>query len=216
MGAPFRLPVRGKVLIARRKPPVGAARFGGQRYTFSMDTDQPIQLSPARFAVLNILLCTAAISFLVWLIYFHEGDPDAGPSILPMFSALFNTGSALLLAAGLWAIKSGRRVLHQQLMLSAFLVSALFLVNYVYYHYSAGDTFFMGTGFIRPIYFFILISHIVLSVVILPLILTSIYLALSGRIATHKKWARFTWAGWMYVSVTGVVVYFMLHVVDWT
>ena len=181
-----------------------------------MDQDQPIQLSPARFAVLNALLCTTALSFLVWLIYFHEADTDAGPSILPFFSALFNTGSALLLALGLWAIKSGRRLLHQQLMLSAFLVSALFLVNYVYYHFSAGDTAFTGTGFIRPVYFFILISHILLSVVILPLILTAIYLALSGRIATHKKWARFTWVGWMYVSVTGVLVYLMLHVADWS
>ncbi|MEE3328440.1 MAG: DUF420 domain-containing protein [Myxococcota bacterium] len=180
-----------------------------------MDPDQPIKLSPARFAVLNVLLCTTAIFFLVWLIYFHQGSEEAGPSVLPMLSALFNTGSALLLVAGLWAIRTRRRVLHQQLMLSAFLVSALFLVNYVYYHYSAGDTLFTGTGFIRPVYFFILISHIILSVVILPLILTVIYLALSGRIATHKKWARVTWAGWVYVSVTGVLVYLMLHVVDW-
>ncbi|MEE3326129.1 MAG: DUF420 domain-containing protein [Myxococcota bacterium] len=181
-----------------------------------MDPDQPIKLSPARFAVLNVLLCTTAITFLVWLIYFHEGAGEAGPSILPMFSALFNSASAVLLAAGLWAIKTKRRSLHQQLMLSAFLVSALFLVNYVYYHYTAGDTHFMGTGLIRPVYFFILITHILLSVVILPLILTVIYLALSGRIASHRKWARFTWAGWMYVSVTGVLVYFMLHVVNWT
>ena len=180
-----------------------------------MDTDQSIKLSPARFAVLNALLCTAAISFLVWLIYFHEGSQAAGPSILPMFSALFNTGSALLLVAGLWAIKNQKRVLHQQIMLSALLVSALFLVNYIYYHYSAGDTHFTGTGLIRPFYFFILISHILLSVVILPMILTSIYLALSGRLASHKRLARFTWAGWMYVSVTGVIVYFMLHVIDW-
>lgn len=181
-----------------------------------MDSDQPITLSPARFAVLNGVLCTTAISFLVWLIYFHEGSAESGPSVLPMFSAIFNTVSALLLASGLWAIKTKRRGLHQQLMLSAFLVSALFLVNYIYYHYTAGDTLFTGTGLIRPVYFFILISHILLSVVILPLILTVIYLALSGRIATHRKWARFTWVGWMYVSVTGVVVYFMLHVVNWT
>ena len=181
-----------------------------------MDSDQPITLSPARFAVLNGVLCTTAISFLVWLIYFHEGSVESGPSVLPMFSAIFNTVSALLLAIGLWAIKTKRRGLHQQLMLSAFLVSALFLVNYIYYHYTAGDAHFTGTGLIRPVYFFILISHILLSVVILPLILTVIYLALSGRIATHRKWARFTWVGWMYVSVTGVVVYFMLHVVNWT
>ncbi|MFP6640103.1 MAG: DUF420 domain-containing protein [Myxococcota bacterium] len=181
-----------------------------------MDSTKRIRLSPARFAVLNAVLCTLAIGFLVWLIYFHEGSGSGSGTLLPLFSAIFNSTSAALLAAGLWAIKSGKRVLHQQLMLSALLVSGLFLVNYVYYHYSAGDTHFLGTGVIRPIYFFILISHIVLSIVILPMIMTSIYLALTDRIASHKRFSRFTWTGWMYVSVTGVLVYLMLHVIEWS
>lgn len=181
-----------------------------------MDSTEKIRISPGRFAVLNGVLCTAAIGFLIWLIYFHEGAGSGGSKLQPMLSAIFNSASATLLAVGLWAIRRGRRVLHQQLMISAFLVSTLFLVNYVYYHYVAGDTHFLGTGMIRPVYFFILISHIVLSVVILPMILTSLYLALTNRIALHKKFSRFTWAGWMYVSVTGVIVYFMLHVMDWS
>ncbi|MAI80714.1 MAG: hypothetical protein CL917_17370 [Deltaproteobacteria bacterium] len=181
-----------------------------------MESQKRLSLSPARFAVLNAGLCSAAIGFLVWLIYFHEGAGSDGPSILPMFSAIFNSISACLLLGGLWAIRHQKRRLHQQLMLSALLVSALFLVNYIYYHYSAGDTYFLGTGFIRPVYFVILISHVVLSVVILPMILTAIYLALSDRLALHKRFARWTWGGWMYVSVTGVVVYFMLHVITWT
>ena len=174
------------------------------------------QISPKRFALINAVICTAAGGFLVWLIYFLEGSPGGGHSVLPAFNALFNSISALLLVAGLKAIRAGKRALHKQLMFSALVFSALFLANYIYYHYSQGDTLFQGQGFIRPIYFAILISHVVLSIVVLPMILTSVYLALSGRFATHKRFSRWTWGGWMYVSVTGVLVYLMLHVVDWS
>ena len=100
-------------------------------------------------------------------------------------------------------------------MLSALLASALFLVSYVAYHALQGDTLFSGTGLIRPIYFFILISHIALSAVVFPAILWTLYLALTDRIDRHRRLARWTWAGWMYVSVTGIVVFLMLHVIDW-
>ena len=102
-----------------------------------------------------------------------------------------------------------------QLMLAAFASSALFLVNYIYFHYSHGDTHFAGFGIIRPIYFTVLISHIVLSMVTFPMILTSLYLGLTNRLETHRRLSKWTWTGWMYVSVTGVVVYFMLHVIGW-
>ena len=180
-----------------------------------MTSTDPVQLSPGRFALINAIVCSGAVGFLVWLIYFHEGASGGGDSRLPAFNALFNSISALLLVAGLRAIKSGKRALHKQLMLSALVFSTLFLVNYIYYHYSQGDTPFQGQGAIRPVYFFLLISHIVLSIVALPMILTSVYLALSGRFALHKRVSRWTWAGWMYVSVTGVLVYLMLHVIDW-
>ena len=180
-----------------------------------MASTDPVQISPGRFALINGVVSTAAISFLVWLIYFHEGSASPGDSRLPAFNALFNSISAVLLVAGLRAIKSGKRALHKQLMLSALVFSTLFLINYIYYHYSQGDTLFQGQGAIRPVYFALLISHIVLSIVVLPMILTSLYLALSGRFASHKRLSRWTWAGWMYVSVTGVLVYLMLHVIDW-
>ncbi|MCS5636741.1 MAG: DUF420 domain-containing protein [Myxococcota bacterium] len=180
-----------------------------------MDSKDVVQISPGRFALINAVISTGAVGFLVWLIYFHEGSPEGGDSSLPAFNALFNTISALLLLAGLRAIKAGKRALHKQLMLSALVFSALFLVNYIYYHYSQGDTLFQGQGAIRPVYFALLISHVVLSIVVLPMILTSLYLALSGRFASHKRFSRWTWGGWMYVSVTGVLVYLMLHVVDW-
>lgn len=172
-------------------------------------------LSPRQFAVLNAVVTVLALGFLFWLIYFHESDPTAGPSRLPAFNALFNGIAATLLVAGLRAIRAGRRKLHQHLMVSALVASALFLVNYIAYHYGYGDTKFVGTGAIRPFYFFLLISHIALSTVVFPAILTSIYLALSGRLEQHKRLARFTWAGWMYVSLTGIAIYFMLHVIVW-
>ncbi len=174
-------------------------------------------LTPRQFALLNAVISVVAIGFLVWLVYGHEG-PDAGGSskTLPALNATFNATAACLMALGLRAIRAGRRRTHQQLMTAAFAASALFLLNYVYYHYSQGDTKFAGTGAIRAFYLFILASHILLSAVVFPMILTSFYLALSGRIAQHKKLSRFTFAGWMYVSVTGVAVFFMLHVIDWT
>ena len=92
---------------------------------------------------------------------------------------------------------------------------ALFLANYIYYHFSQGDTHFAGQSVVRPIYFTVLISHVLLSVVTFPMILTSFYLGLSNRLVTHRRLSKWTWAGWMYVSVTGVVVYFILHVIRW-
>ena len=96
-------------------------------------------------------------------------------------------------------------------MLSALGFSAAFLVSYLIYHTFHGDTRFLGEGWIRPIYFFILISHVMLSAVMLPLILTSLYFAFSGRFNLHPKVARITLPIWLYVSITGVVVYLMLH-----
>ena len=156
------------------------------------------------------------MSFLVWLIYFHEGDGSVSRGAsLPLINAILNSTSALLISVGLWAIKQRKRTLHMQLMLAAFASSALFLVNYIYYHFSHGDTHFTGHGIVRPIYFAVLISHVLLSVVTFPMTLTSIYLGLSNRLVTHRRVSKWTWAGWMYVSVTGVVVYLMLHVIGW-
>ncbi len=180
-------------------------------------TESLTKLAPRQFALLNAALSGAALAFLVWLIYFHEGQPSgAGSRLLPALSALFNACAAILLAFGLRAIRRGERRRHQQLMMGAFGASALFLINYIYYHSTAGDTPFPGQGLIRPVYFFILITHIVLSAIVLPMIFTSFYLALSDRLPAHRRFSRWTWAGWMYVSVTGVLIFFLLHVIDWS
>jgi putative membrane protein len=171
-------------------------------------------LTPKQFGTTNALVTLAAMSFLVWLVYFHEGNGSVPRAAsLPLINAILNGTSAVLISVGLWAIRQRKRTLHMQLMFAAFASSTLFLVNYIYYHFSHGDTHFAGQGVVRPIYFAVLISHVLLSMVTFPMILTSFYLGLSNRLVTHRRLSRWTWAAWMYVSVTGVVVYFMLHVI---
>jgi len=173
-------------------------------------------LSPRRFAVINAIVTVGALGFLVWLIYFHDEPASGGSTQLPALNAFFNAVATSLLVAGRVAIARGQRRPHAQRMVAALAASALFLVTYIYYHAGYGDTKFAGEGLVRPVYFFILISHIGLSAVVFPAILTSLYLAVSGRIAQHKRVARLTWAGWMYVSVTGIVIWLMLHVIPWS
>ncbi len=181
-----------------------------------MPAFRAISLTPRQFGAANALVTLTAMSFLVWLIYFHEGSGSASQDAsLPLINAILNGTSALLISVGRWAIMQRRRTLHMRLMLAAFASSALFLVNYIYYHFSHGDTQFQGQGVVRPIYFSVLISHVLLSVVTFPMILTSLYLGLSNRLVAHRRLSKWTWAGWMYVSVTGVLVYFMLHVIHW-
>ena len=182
----------------------------------SVSRPRPLLLTPKAFGITNAVVTLAALSFLVWLVYFHDGTDSASTGVsLPLINAILNATSAVLISVGRWAIRRGRRTLHMRLMFFGFLASTLFLANYVYYHYSHGDTLFMGQGLIRPVYFTLLISHIALSMVTLPMILTSFYLGLSDRLAAHRRLSPWTWAGWMYVSITGVVVYLMLHVIRW-
>ncbi len=181
-----------------------------------MPSPSRIHLTPMQFGATNAVVTLTAMSFLVWVVYFHEGDGSisraTGP---PLLNAILNGTSAVLISFGLWAIKQRKRTLHMRLMLSAFASSALFFSNYIYYHFSQGDTHFAGQGLVRPIYFTVLISHVLLSIVTFPMILTSLYLGLSNRLVAHRRLSRWTWAGWMYVSVTGVLVYLMLHVIRW-
>lgn len=130
---------------------------------------------------------------------------------LPAVNATLNFLATLCLLGGLVAIKAKQIIRHRNFMLSAFVISSLFLITYCLYHAAHGDTLFLGTGIIRPIYFFVLISHIILSVVALPLILISFFFSLTNQITIHKKWARITWPIWFYVSVTGVLVYLLLR-----
>jgi putative membrane protein len=130
---------------------------------------------------------------------------------LPTLNALLNGASAVLLTTGWLAIRRRRIALHRACMLGAFCVSALFLVSYVVYHALAGSRAFTGQGWIRPVYFAVLISHVVLAAAMVPFVLTTLYRALGADFPRHVRLARATLPVWIYVSVTGVVVYVMLY-----
>lgn len=129
----------------------------------------------------------------------------------PPLNAALNAVASVLLVAGFFFVRSKRIAAHKACMLSAVSVSAVFLVSYLYYHYHAGSTPFPGQGFVRGLYFTILITHATLAAVILPLIVITLTFALRGKIARHRRLARWTLPLWFYVSVTGVVIYWMLY-----
>ena len=171
-------------------------------------------------AARNIIGISAAISiFLVWFIYFKTpaevGSRSGMISMLPVLNATFNTLSAVCLTLGFFAIRNKKTATHKRFMVTALVFSALFLSSYLLYHHYHGDTQFIATGIIRPIYFFILVTHIVLSIVVLPMVLITVYHALRGTISMHKKIARITFPIWLYVSVTGVLVFLMLNVFNY-
>jgi putative membrane protein len=129
---------------------------------------------------------------------------------LPPIYATINGITAVVLVAGVLAIKNGNRTLHQRLMTTAIALSLAFLVMYVAYHMTTDSTKFGGEGIIRLIYFFILFSHILLSVAVIPLVLITYVRALAERFDRHKKIAKITFLIWLYVAVTGVIVYLMI------
>ena len=132
-------------------------------------------------------------------------------SDLPTLNAVLNFTAAVLLAAGFYFIKQRRIEAHKRCMVGALIVSAAFLTSYVIYHSYAGSVPFTGQGWIRPVYFFILITHVILAIVIVPMVLRTAYLGLGARFDKHVPIARKTFPLWMYVSVTGVIVYLMLY-----
>ncbi len=137
--------------------------------------------------------------------------PNVEPlSFLPPIYASINGFTAVLLVASVVAIKNGKRKLHEQLNTTAIICSALFLVMYVAYHMTSNSTPFGGEGIIRYVYFFILITHILLSIIIIPLVLITFMRARLGNFPQHKKIAKITFPLWLYVAVTGVVVYLMI------
>ena len=161
---------------------------------------------------LILAVSAAALLFLVWLIYFKApaATEVAWVSNLSAVNAALNSLSTVFLLLGFREIRARNLAKHMRFMISAFITSALFLVSYIVYHHFVGDTPFTGQGFIRPVYFFILISHIVLSIFVVPLVLSSFLFAFSGKFSTHRKVSKWTFPIWLYVSVTGVMVFFML------
>lgn len=126
-------------------------------------------------------------------------------------NATLNGTSGVLLACGYVAIRSGKRQTHKKFMISAFVTSCAFLISYLVYHYRVGHVAFTGQGWVRPVYFTILISHTILAVVIVPMILITLRRAWLGRFDRHRIIARWTLPLWFYVSATGVIVYLMVY-----
>jgi putative membrane protein len=131
-------------------------------------------------------------------------------SLAPLNSML-NAVAAIFLLAGFYCIRRKWLRAHRALMLSAFAVSATFFISYVIYHYHVGDVRFQGQGWVRPVYFTILISHVLLAAAIVPLVLVTLSRALNGHFRRHRQIARWAWPIWIYVSITGVIVYLMCY-----
>jgi putative membrane protein len=134
---------------------------------------------------------------------------------LPTVNALLNATATVLLVVGYLLIRRGRREAHRRVMLAAFACSSLFLVSYLVYHAQVGSVKFTGTGTARTVYFAILLSHTVLAALVPVLAPLTLGLGLKGRLERHRKLARWTLPIWLYVSVTGVVVYWMLYRLSW-
>lgn len=163
---------------------------------------------------LIIILLSILIPVVVALLYsvkLKDFGVEVTPlRFLPPIYASINGLTAVLLIYAVYAIKNGKRELHEKLMKFAIACSVSFLVMYVAYHMTAEDTKFGGVGTIRYVYFFILITHILLSIIIIPLVLVTYVRALSQRFDKHKKLAKITFPIWLYVAVTGVIVYLMI------
>lgn len=159
-----------------------------------------------------IVIASIAIPAVVALLYFAPKLHLEGSffKLLPLLNAVFNGTTAVLLVLALIAIKAKNIVLHKALMVSALMLSILFLVSYVTYHLTQPNTHYGGEGIMRTVYFIVLISHIFLAVIILPMVLVTFSRALTERFDKHKKIAKITLPLWFYVAVTGVVVYMMI------
>lgn len=131
-------------------------------------------------------------------------------SLAPL-NAFLNATATIFLIAGFYFIKQKRVDAHKHCMIAAVVVSAAFLTSYLIFHYNVGDVRFTGQGWVRPVYFAILIPHVILAVTILPLALTTLYFGLKSNFVRHRRIAKWTWPLWIYVSVTGVIVYLMLY-----
>ena len=167
---------------------------------------------PLRERRLNRWITIVSIAIpLVVVILFGVRIPNVEPlGFLPPIYATINGLTAILLLVGLWAIKQGRQRLHQQLMSTCILLSLLFLVMYVAYHMTSDSTPYGGEGWLRTLYFIVLISHIFFSIAVIPLVLRTYARAYLRDFEGHRKLARITFPVWLYVAVTGVLVYLMI------
>lgn len=161
--------------------------------------------------IIAVSILIPVVVALLFSVKLKDFGYDVEPlSFLPPIYATINGFTAVVLVAGVLAIKKGNRALHKRLMTTAIALSVTFLVMYVAYHMTSDSTKFGGEGAIKYVYFIILISHILLSIAVIPLVLITYVRALANRFDKHKKIAKITFPIWLYVAVTGVIVYLMI------
>lgn len=160
--------------------------------------------------LINVVAIVVPIIVAILLGIRQKVDLGTWTKILPHINALINSLTALLLILGYYFIRKKNIGMHRRIMTSAFALGSVFLVSYVIYHLTNYSTVFGGIGIIRPVYYFLLISHIVLSVVVVWFVLRAVYFAYSNQIANHKKTVKWALPIWLYVSVTGVIVYLLI------
>lgn len=158
-----------------------------------------------------IWIASVLIPGLVVLIYYGpKFTPETDLSFLPRIYAAINFITAIVLVLALIAIKQKKMIRHRRLMVTALSLSVMFLALYLIYHSTSESTKYGGEGVLKYIYYFILLSHILLSAIIVPLVLYTLSRALKGEYETHRKWAKWTWPIWMYVALSGVAVYLLI------
>ncbi len=160
--------------------------------------------------IINILAFTIPVAVAVLLGIRQKVDLGTWTTYLPHINGVINSITSLLLLTGLYFIKQKNVEAHKRTMLMAFTLGSIFLVSYVLYHLTNESTAYGGQGWVRPVYYFLLVSHIVLSVVVVWFVLRAVYFALSGQIARHKQTVKYAFPIWLYVSTTGVIVYLMI------
>lgn len=166
------------------------------------------------FVPLIAVLSVAVPAIVAALIFIDKPKMPVNGFVdfLPTLNGIINSTVSVLLVLGLIFIRRKQLRLHKAVMMTAFVLSVLFLLSYVTYHYAHGDVKYGGEGALRTIYLLVLASHIILSIAVVPLALFSIYRGLSSQNEKHKRIVRWTWPIWLYVSITGVFVYLMVHV----
>jgi putative membrane protein len=172
--------------------------------------DNSLEQKYSKLIVLVSILIPVVVALLFTVKLKDFGYNVEPLSFLPPIYAGINGLTAVVLIAGVWAIKGGRMDLHRKYMTTAIALSVVFLVMYVAYHMTSESTKFGGEGMIKYVYFFILITHILLSIAVIPLVLITYVRALAERFDKHKKIAKITFPIWLYVAVTGVIVYLMI------
>lgn len=159
-----------------------------------------------------IAVLSVAIPLVVAVLFFmpKSGTADLDVSYLPSFHAILNSLTAITLIIGYIYVKRGNTKAHRSAMLVAFGLSAIFLVSYVTYHFLGQRTIYGGEGLLKYIYYFILLTHIVLAVAIVPLVLLSVYFGITNQLKRHRRISKWTFPIWLYVAVTGVLVYLLI------